>query len=74
MNKMQAYEYITSGGDVDLQSIASNFLRGKNAAVRLKNLAALIQAGHTVESVPYTMPEDKICINGLDVKPEDILD
>lgn len=39
----------------------------------LKALARVVQAGGSVDGVPYVMPYEMVCVNGVDVKTSSLV-
>lgn len=73
MTKAEAYNLL-SAMDRDVSWIANVFhtRRGRYSALNLLAMIKLLKAGKTLTVIPYTMPYKQICVDGVDVTPEEM--
>lgn len=74
MTKLEAYCWLTHNRPGDLAWIANVFLTsgGKHVAANLKALVTLARQGVEVASLPFTMPYDRLLVDGRAVTPEEM--
>ena len=64
MNKMQAYHYCEQNGAAFVVNVVLT-RGGPDAAKRIKAVAAMLKAGHTVSFAPFST--DAVLLNGYTV-------
>ena len=75
MTVLQAYEWLQEQ-ERDVAWIANVFYTNERyRSSRAKNLHAmvtLLRTGHEISSISFTMPYDRLCVDGKDVTPEEM--
>jgi hypothetical protein len=73
MTKIEAVRYLQDAGE-DLSWIANVFAvgGGKHGATTLKAIASLVRQGHEVSSLSFTMPYEKMLVDGVAKTPAEV--
>lgn len=73
MNLLEVYRWLDQqGGDVGWIANVFYTSGGPNRAKTLKSMVSLLQAGHEIGSISFTMPYDQLYLDGKAITPAEL--